>query len=97
MLIETVQQHGAADLAVVRFDSLAMAVLKAGAQAIQQRLAAVIASRAMSGRVIMTPQKEEADDIVADDLLPQKARILLVLALAQTRGRQAIQEMFYTY
>jgi len=32
-----------------------------------------------------------------DDLLPQKARILLMLALTVTRERKAIQEMFYTY
>ena len=29
--------------------------------------------------------------------MPQKARILLLLALTVTRERQAIQEMFYTY
>jgi L-asparaginase len=45
----------------------------------------------------MTPRKEAAGYLVADDLLPQKARILLMLALVETRDRQAIQEMFYTY
>ena len=57
----------------------------------------VLATRAMAGRVIMTPRKEQDGFIVADDLLPQKAHILLMLALTQTRERQALQEMFYQY
>ena len=57
----------------------------------------VIASRATSGRIIMTPQKAAHGYLVADDLLPQKARILLMLALCYTRERQALQEMFYRY
>ena len=70
---------------------------EACAAAIRDGLPVVLASRATSGRIIMTPQKERAGIIVADDLLPQKARILLMLALDQTRDRQAIQEMFYRY
>jgi len=35
--------------------------------------------------------------IVSDDLLPQKARILLMLALSMTRDRRTIQEMFYQF
>jgi L-asparaginase len=45
----------------------------------------------------MTPKKEEAGFIVADDLHPQKARILLMLALTISHERQAIQEMFYRF
>ena len=44
----------------------------------------------------MTPKKEEGGFIVADDLHPQKARILLMLALTISEDRKAIQEMFYT-
>ena len=35
--------------------------------------------------------------IVSDDLLPQKARILLMLALSMSRDRHTIQELFYQY
>jgi L-asparaginase len=56
----------------------------------------VLASRSTTGRVIMTPKKEEGGFIVADDLHPQKARILLMLALTVSEDRKAIQEMFYT-
>jgi L-asparaginase len=44
----------------------------------------------------------EVDDdrlgfIAADELNPQKARILLMLGLMQTRDPAALQEMFYAY
>ena len=99
LLIDAVRQHGSAGLVVVGFGSgsLSSAIFQAGAEAIQDGLAVVIASRATSGRVIMTPQKETNGYLVADDLLPQKARILLMLALCETRDRQALQEMFYHY
>jgi L-asparaginase len=99
LLIEAVRQHGSDGLVVVGFGSgsLSSAIFAAGAQAIQHGMPVVIASRATSGRIIMTPRKEEAGYLVADDLLPQKARILLMLALVETRDRQALQEMFYTY
>jgi L-asparaginase len=99
LLIEAVRQHGSDGLVIVGFGSgsLSSAIFEAGAQAIQHGLPVVIASRATSGRTLMTPRKEAAGYLVADDLLPQKARILLMLALVETRDRQAIQEMFYTY
>lgn len=93
------RQHGSDGLIVVGFGSgsLSSEVFEAGAQAIQDGLAVVIASRATSGRIIMTPRKAEHGYLVADDLLPQKARILLMLALCQTHDWQALQEMFYTH
>ena len=99
LLINAVRQHGSDGLIVVGFGSgsLSSAIFQAGVQAIQEGLVVVIASRATSGRVIMTPQKDAHGYLVADDLLPQKARILLMLALCHTRERQALQEMFYRY
>jgi L-asparaginase/Glu-tRNA(Gln) amidotransferase subunit D len=40
---------------------------------------------------------DELDFVVADTLSPQKARILLMLALTRTTSTQEIQRMFYTY
>jgi L-asparaginase/glutamin-(asparagin-)ase len=40
---------------------------------------------------------DELDFVVADTLNPQKARILLMLALTRTSDSKAIQQMFYTY
>ena len=40
---------------------------------------------------------DELDFVVADTLNPQKARILLMLALTRTSNTKDIQRMFYTY
>jgi L-asparaginase type II len=40
---------------------------------------------------------DELDFVVADTLNPQKARILLMLALTKTSNSRDIQRMFYTY
>ena len=40
---------------------------------------------------------DELDFVVSDTLNPQKARILLMLALTKTTDTKAIQKMFYTY
>jgi L-asparaginase/glutamin-(asparagin-)ase len=40
---------------------------------------------------------DELDFVAADTLNPQKARILLMLALTKTTDTKAIQRMFYTY
>ena len=40
---------------------------------------------------------DELDFVVADTLSPQKARILLMLALTRTTDTRNIQRMFYTY
>ncbi|UTD26336.1 type II asparaginase [Bradyrhizobium sp. WD16] len=40
---------------------------------------------------------DELDFVVSDTLNPQKARILLMLALTNTTNTKAIQKMFYTY
>ena len=73
------------------------AVVEAAAQAASDGMPVVLASRATAGRVIMTPAKERQGFIVCDNLLPQKARILLMLALTLTQDRGEIQQMFYQY
>jgi L-asparaginase/Glu-tRNA(Gln) amidotransferase subunit D len=40
---------------------------------------------------------DQLDFVVADTLNPQKARILLMLALTKTNSTKEIQRMFYTY
>jgi L-asparaginase type II len=40
---------------------------------------------------------DQLDFVVSDTLNPQKARILLMLALTKTRNTKDIQRMFYTY
>jgi len=47
--------------------------------------------------VVITPKKEQQGFIVSDNLLPQKARILLMLGLTVTRDRGELQQLFYDY
>ena len=54
----------------------------------------VRASRTGTGRILKT---RTDDFIAADNLSPQKARILLMLALTQTTDKQEIQRMFGEY
>jgi L-asparaginase len=40
---------------------------------------------------------DELDFVVSDTLNPQKARVLLMLALTKTNDTKEIQRIFYTY
>ena len=73
------------------------AFLEAGKRAVQAGIPVVLATRSRAGRVVSTPKKDADGFLVCDDLMPQKARILLMLALTVTRERSAIQDMFYRY
>jgi L-asparaginase len=99
LLIDAVRQHRSAGIVLAGFGSgtFPPAFLDSGLRAVNEGLPVVLASRSSSGRTIMTPRKAEAGFIVADDLLPQKARLLLMLALTRTRDRHTIQDMFYTF
>src|ERR1700730_4853331 len=54
-------------------------------------------SRAFSGRVPPRRRLRESGIVAGEDLSPQKARILLMLALSTTTDIAAIQEAFSTY
>jgi L-asparaginase len=99
VLIDAIRQHGTDGLVLVGFGggSYPTAFLDAGKRAVQAGMPVVLATRSTAGRVIMTPQKATDGFIVSDDLMPQKARILLMLGLSLTRHRQALQELFYQY
>ncbi|MCX7373171.1 MAG: asparaginase [Alphaproteobacteria bacterium] len=57
----------------------------------------VVSSRAGSGRVFSTSKKRALGFIDADNLTPQKARILLMLALTRTREPAEIARIFAEY
>jgi L-asparaginase len=61
----------------------------------------VIVRASRVGQGIVARNGEANDDqldfVVADNLNPQKARILLMLALTKTNSTREIQRMFYTY
>jgi L-asparaginase len=67
--------------------------------AIKGGVVVVRSTRIVSGRVTL---HDEIDDdklgtIVSDNLNPQKARILLMLALTQTKDKKTIQQDFFKY
>jgi len=57
----------------------------------------VIATQTGSGRVMQTRRFAEDGYIVADNLTPKKARILLMLALEKTKDKAEIQRMMLAY
>ena len=66
-------------------------------QAVEQGVVAVQSTRAGSGRTFQSSRLREAGILIADNLNPQKARILLSLALTQTREPDEIARIFRTY
>ena len=99
LLVDAVRTHRSDGLVLAGFGggTYPPAVVSAAAEAVQEGMPVVLASRATAGRVIMTPQKDEQGFIVCDNLLPQKARILLMLGLAITKDRAELQRMFQVY
>jgi len=57
----------------------------------------VQATRAVSGRVAPRRHLRDESMVAADDLSPQKARILLALGLLRTKSIAELQRMFHTY
>jgi len=57
----------------------------------------VVATQVGSGRVMRTRRFQEEGYIVADNLAPKKARILLMLALTVTDDPVEIQRIMFTY
>lgn len=57
----------------------------------------VLATHTGGGRVMQTRRFQEDRYIVADNLAPKKARVLLMLALTVTRDPSEIQRMMLTY
>ena len=99
MLIDAVRQNKSDGLIMAGFGSgtYPPEMLEAGVQAAKDGMPVVLASRSTGGRIVMTPRTESQGLMVSDNLLPQKARILLMLALTVTKDRKEIQQMFSEY
>ena len=72
-------------------------VIEAALKLVEEGIPVVLATRSTAGRVVMTPKKKEQGFLVCDNLLPPKARILLMLGLTLTRNRNELQQMFYDF
>jgi L-asparaginase len=72
-------------------------MLETGAETTQEGIPVVLASRSTAGRIVITPRITKLGFLVADNLHPQKARILLMLGLTITKNPDILQEMFMVY
>ena len=66
-------------------------------RALAQGVVIVFSSRAGSGRVQRRESMRKRGIVAADNLNPQKARVLAILALTQSTDSEDIQRMFDTY
>jgi len=75
------------------------ASLDAAASAVKKGVVVVRSSRVPTGNVGRNVEvnDDELGLIASDELNPQKARILLALALLKERSKQEIQNLFYSY
>ena len=65
--------------------------------AIKNGVVIIYSTRAGSGRVLRRKSMIDASIISADNLNPQKARVLAMLALTKTTDTEEIQRFFDTY
>ncbi len=100
-LIDAAVHAGARGLVIAGMGdgNLGAVALAAAAEAAKAGVVVVRSSRAGGGVV---ERNIEVDDdtlgfIAADELNPQKARVLLILALTRTRDTHLLQQKFFTY
>ena len=99
LLVDAVRSNGSDGLVLVGFGggTFPPAVIDAAVKVVDNGIPVVLATRSTAGRVVTTPKKDEQGFIVSDNLLPQKARILLMLGLTISKDRHELQQMFYDY
>jgi L-asparaginase len=66
-------------------------------EAVAKGIVVVQSTRAGSGRTFQSTRLKAGGLLIADNLNPQKARILLSLALTRTRDPDEIMRIFRTY
>jgi L-asparaginase len=76
---------------------LVPAELAAFKEAVAAGVVVALATRAGSGRAFASRPMREAGLVSADNLTPQKARVLLALALTRTSDPARIRDIFATH
>ena len=99
LLVDAVRNNRSDGLVLAGFGggTFPPAVVEAAVKLVDNGIPVVLATRSTAGRVVTTPKKKEQGFLVSDNLLPQKARILLMLGLTVTKDRHELQQMFYEY
>jgi L-asparaginase len=98
-VVRALAAAGARGIVVAAFPAgrLSPAQTQACAQALQAGVAVVLSTRAGSGRAMVASDLRALGVVAADNLNPQKARILLALALARSGDATELQRIFATY
>ena len=100
-LIDASAANGAKGIVIagVGNGNMNKASLEAAANAVKKGVVVVRSSRVPTGSVGRNVEvnDDELGFVASDELNPQKARILLSLALLKTRSKQEIQNLFHTY
>ena len=99
LLIDAVRRNHSDGMIMTGFGSgtFPPKMLGAGAEAVKEGIPVVLASRSTAGRTVITPRVTRLGFIVADNLQPQKARILLMLGLITSSNHNILQQMFMEY
>jgi L-asparaginase len=99
VVVDALMKIGVAGIVVASLGggSVPPAFMNALREAQNRGIKVVIATQAGSGRVVPTRRFIEQEFIVADNLAPKKARILLMLALTKSTDSVEIQRMMLTY
>jgi L-asparaginase len=92
-------QAGAKGIVMAAFPAGRLSALQVEActEAVAAGVTVVLSTRAGSGRAMVNSTLRASGFIPADNLNPQKARILLALALTRSRESAEIERMFATY
>src|SRR6185295_12993214 len=100
-LIDASVTNGAKGIVIagVGNGNMKKASLEAAMNAVKKGVVVVRSSRVATGNVGRNVEvnDDEAGFVASDELNPQKARILLSLALLKTRSKADIQTLFMTY
>ncbi|WP_414475488.1 asparaginase [Microvirga sp. M2] len=98
-VVDALVALGAKGIVVAAFPGgrLSPAQLQACTRALDENVAIVLSTRAGSGRAMLDRRLQEMGMISADNLNPQKARILLALALTVSNERSELERIFATY
>lgn len=98
-VIEFITEQGAAGMVLAGHGAGGSSPEQSAAfkTAIEKGVVVVSCSRTGSGRVIEGSRQREAGIITGDNLLPHKARILLMLALAHDKSPEEIKRIFDQY
>ena len=100
-LIDAAVANGAKGIVIagVGNGNMPKASVDAAARAVKKGVVVVRSSRVATGNVGRNVElnDDELNFIASDELNPQKARVLLALALLKTRTPKDLQQLFYEY